>query len=352
METAVSRGRRLRPARTVSAVTAASFTLVVAAVALSWGSVSVPLDAILRILWSQFSGTHLHTDATWSAIILQIRLPRIVLASIVGATLAVAGAVYQAIFRNPLADPYLIGVSSGASLGATLAILFVWKLTWGGMNAISLSAFAFALGTTFLVYTIARVGKRTSTTMLILAGVALSALLSAATTFLMLTGRSAFQTVQVLGWIMGSLALANWGDVTAILPYLAVGGVTIALFAYRLNVLQLGEEQAHVLGVPVEFSRVLLIAAASLVTAAAVSVSGVVGFVGLVVPHVVRMIWGPDHRFLLPMAAVVGALLMILADALSRTLIAPSEIPIGVVTACVGVPFFLYLLRRQRREVF
>jgi len=352
VETTVARTHRRRSNRTASGVAVALLTLVLAAVALSWGSVSVPIDAVLRILWSHISGTQPDTSSTWATIILQIRLPRIVLATLTGATLAVAGAVYQAIFRNPLADPYLIGVSSGASLGATLAILFVWKLSWGGMSAISLSAFAFAMGTTFLVYAIARVGTRTSTTMLILAGVAMSALLSAATTFLMLTRQNAFQTVRVLGWIMGSLALASWGDVAAILPYVAVGGVTIAIFAYRLNVLQLGEEQAHVLGVPVEFSRVLLIGAASLVTAAAVSVSGVIGFVGLVVPHVVRMIWGPDHRFLLPMAALLGALLMILADALSRTLIAPSEIPIGVVTACVGVPFFLYLLRRQRKEVF
>lgn len=349
-EAAISVLRR-RSGRSASTVIAAFLTLAIAAGALSWGSVAVPVGEIVRIL-VRFVGGHAQTDPGRAAIILDIRLPRIVLASLTGASLAAAGAVYQAIFRNPLADPYLIGVSSGASLGAALALLFVWRFSWGGLNAVSVSAFVFALGTTFAAYGVARVGTRTSTTMLILAGVALSALLSAATTFLMLTAHNAFQTVQVLGWIMGSFSMAAWGEVTSILPYLIVGGVVISLFAYRLNVLQLGEDQAHVLGIPVEASRVLLIAAASLVTAAAVSVSGVIGFVGLVVPHIVRIVWGPDHRFLLPMSAIVGAFLMILADTAARTLIAPAEIPIGVVTACIGVPFFLYLLRRRHSEVF
>jgi iron complex transport system permease protein len=341
---------RTGPGRAAAATSIIFVTLAAAAGALSWGSVAIPVPEILRIIGNAFSG-QIQSDPARAAIILDIRLPRVILAALTGASLASAGAVYQAVFRNPLADPYLIGVSSGASLGAALAILFVWRFSWGGLSAVSVSAFVFALGTTFAAYGVARVGARTSTTRLILAGVALSALLSAATTFLMLTAPSAFQTVQVLGWIMGSFSLASWSEVVSILPYLLAGGIVISLFAYRLNVLQLGEEQAHVLGIPVEASRVLLVGAASLVTAAAVSVSGVIGFVGLVVPHIVRIIWGPDHRFLLPVSALVGALLLVLADAAARTLIAPAEIPIGVVTACIGVPFFLYLLRRRRSEV-
>jgi iron complex transport system permease protein len=289
---------------------------------------------------------------SWETILFQIRIPRVVLGALVGMTLAVAGAVYQALFRNPLADPYLIGVSSGASFGATVAIYFIWRFAWGGLNAISLAAFAGALLATAAIYSLARVGGRTPVTTLILAGVALGALLSAGTTFLMFTARDAFHTIHVLGWLMGSLALANWGEVQAILPYLIVGFSIIGWHAHTLNVLQLDEDQAQALGIAVERVKGILIIAASLATAAAVSVSGVIGFVGLIVPHMVRLIWGPDYRFLLPMSAVVGGVALILADGLARTLLSPRELPLGVVTALVGAPFFLYLLRQQKREVF
>ncbi len=326
---------------------AALLLVAVGLIATSWGAAGIPTSAVLRILLGDN-----RYPATWQTILFQIRIPRIILGGIVGMTLAVAGAVYQAIFRNPLADPYLLGVSSGASFGAALAIYFVWRFSWGGLNAISLAAFVGALLATAAIYSLGRVGGKAPITTLILAGVAMGALLSSATTFFMFTAREAFHTINLLGWLMGSLALADWARIKTIAPYIAIAFSIIAYYSHLLNVLQLDEEQAMALGVEVEKVKLLIIASASLATAAAVSVSGVIGFVGIIIPHVVRLIWGPDYRFLLPMSAVLGGLCLILADGLIRLIFAPRELPIGVVTAFLGAPFFLYLLRRYKKEAF
>ena len=349
-----ARGARTLRRRLTTLGLALLLLLAVAALGAAWGSVPIPPPAVVQLSWARLTGGVVSADwpRTWETILFEIRIPRVVLAGLVGMTLAVAGAVYQALFRNPLADPYLIGVSSGASFGATAAIYFIWRFAWGGLNAISLAAFAGALLATGAIYGLARVGGRTPVTTLILAGVALGALLSAGTTFLMFTAKDAFHTVHILGWLMGSLALANWAEVQAILPYLLLGFAVIGWHAHTLNVLQLDEDQAQALGVAVERVKGILIVAASLATAAAVSVSGVIGFVGLIVPHIVRLLWGPDHRFLLPMSGLVGGVALILADGLARTIFAPRELPLGVVTALVGAPFFLYLLRQQKGEVF
>ncbi|MCS7281934.1 MAG: iron ABC transporter permease [Anaerolineae bacterium] len=330
-----------------------------ATLGMAWGAVSIPPRAVLQIIGQRTLLTGLLASPplpdwppAWETILLEIRIPRVVLAGLVGITLAVAGAVYQALFRNPLAEPYLIGVSSGASFGATLAIVFIWRLGWGGWNGVSLAAFVGALLATAAIYSLARVGRRTPITTLILAGVAVNALLSATTVFLMFSMQDAFRAMHVLGWLMGSLALADWEKVRTILPYVLAGLAVISWHAHTLNVLQLDEEQAQSLGVAVERTKGVLILAVSLATAAAVSVSGTVGFIGLIVPHIVRLLWGPDHRFLLPMSGVVGAISLILADSIARTAFAPRELPLGVVTAVAGAPFFLYLLRRQKREVF
>jgi iron complex transport system permease protein len=286
--------------------------------------------------------------AAWETVVFDIRMPRIILAALVGAALSKSGAVYQGLFRNPLADPYLIGVSSGAGLGATLAIALNLPVRWGGLGAVSLFAFAGAMGATVLVYFLSRFGGHSSAITLVLAGVAVGAFLSSLTTFLMFYAQDAFRTVHALGWMMGSFALASWVRVGLLAPVLVVGGGLLWVYAHRLNVLQLDDEQAQQLGIPVERTRIILIAVATLVTSTAVSVCGVVGFVGLVVPHAVRLVWGPDHRFLLPMSALCGAVFMILADGVARTLLSPSELPVGVITAFCGAPFFLYLLRRKR----
>lgn len=321
---------------------------------MAWGAVSIPPKVVLGILGQRlgFPAGEGNWPPAWETILIQIRIPRVVLAGLVGMTLAAAGAVYQALFRNPLAEPYLIGVSSGASFGATLAIVLIWRVGVGGWNGVSLAAFAGALLATGAIYSLARVGRRTPITTLILAGVAVNALLSAATVFLMFSMQDAFRAMHVLGWLMGSLALADWEKVRVVLPYVLAGLAVIAWHAHTLNVLQLDEEQAQSLGVAVERTKGVLILAVSLATAAAVSVSGTVGFVGLIVPHIVRLLWGPDHRFLLPMSGILGAVGLILADSVARTLFVPRELPLGVVTAAVGAPFFLYLLRRQKREVF
>lgn len=285
--------------------------------------------------------------AAWETVVFDIRLPRIILAALVGGALSPAGAVYQGLFRNPLADPYLIGVSSGAGLGATIAIAFGLTSQWGGLGAVSVLAFVGALAATLLVYLIAQASGRTSITTLLLAGVALSAFLTSLTTFLMFRAKDAFQTVHIVGWLMGSFALASWAKVQVLAPTLAMGGGILWIYAHRLNVLQLDDEQAQQLGIPVERTRLVLIIASSLVTATAVAMSGIIGFVGLIIPHAVRLVWGPDHRFLLPMSALCGAVFMMLADGLARSLLSPSEFPVGVVTAFCGAPFFLYLLKRK-----
>jgi iron complex transport system permease protein len=327
-----------------------AITVLFAVMAIGWGSFRIPAADAAAILWKRVGGMEISGNwpASWETVILDIRLPRVILAALVGAALAAAGAVYQGLFRNPLADPYLIGVSSGAGLGATIAIAFGLQLGWSGLGAVSLLAFGGALSSTTLVYLLSRVGGRTSVATLLLAGIALSSLLSAMTTFLMFRAQDAFRTVHVMGWLMGSFALANWTKAVLMAVVLALGGAVIWSHGHRLNVLQLDEEQAHQLGIPVAWTQLVLIVAASLITATAVSVSGVVGFVGLIVPHAVRLVWGPDFRFLIPMGALCGAMFTMMADGLARTLLSPSELPVGVVTAFCGAPFFLYLLRRRR----
>jgi iron complex transport system permease protein len=316
------------------------------AIAMTFGSVAIPLDTLLRIVVAKISGAEIaHMwSPTWETILFDIRLPRVALAALVGGALATSGATYQGLLRNPLADPYLIGVSAGAGLGATIAIVF-------SFGAIAVCAFVGAIGATMLIYMLARAGGRTTPTTLILAGVALGAFLSAITSFLMFRSDSAFRTQQIIAWMMGSFALSSWQSVAVMLPYLGIGWLVLYLNARVLNVLQLGDTQAQQLGVPVERVTVLLVAAASLITAAAVATSGIIGFVGLIVPHAVRLVWGPDHRFLLPMSALIGAAFLIGADTLARTLLSPSELPVGIITAFCGAPFFLYLLRRNKETL-
>lgn len=288
---------------------------------------------------------------TWAdsveTIIVDIRLPRVFLAGVVGAALAVAGATYQGLFRNPLADPYLIGVSQGAALGA--AIGFLLPMSWQAAS-IPLLAFGGALIAVSIVYSIARVGKSLPMMTLILAGVALGAFLSAITYYLMTI--SGDKLHGIISWLLGTFSLTNWWQVTMVLPYILLGIVIIWLYARPLNVMQLDEEQAQQLGINVERVKLILLGAATLITAAAVSFCGIIGFVGIIVPHAVRLIWGPDHRFLLPLATFSGAIFLILADTVARTIMAPTEIPVGTITAFLGAPFFLYLLRQKKRAIF
>jgi len=347
LEYKVNRNRRF--ARYSIAVLAAAL-LVVASLVLTIGSVRIPFLQVWAILLSHLPLVNSTGDwsTTTDMIVTGIRLPRILLAGMAGAALGVAGATYQGLFRNPLADPYLIGVAQGAALGAVFGFLVPW--TFLGGYLIPVLAFLGALASVLVVYLIARVGKTLPVTTLILAGVAIGSFLISIMSYITLI--SADKMPGILSWLMGRFSLANWEQVFLIAPFLAVGLLVIFLFARPLNAMQLDEEQAEQLGINVERTKLILIAASTLITAAAVCFVGTIGFVGIIIPHAVRLIWGPDHRTLLPLSALTGAILLILADTASRTLIPPTEIPVGVITAFLGAPFFLFLLRRKKKAVF
>ncbi|MBE3582361.1 MAG: iron ABC transporter permease [Thermoanaerobacteraceae bacterium] len=323
------------------------FTTMAAAVRV--GAVPIPLSDLLRVL-GLMPGPAYTVDPVKEAIILELRLPRVVSAALVGASLAVAGATFQALFRNPMADPYVIGVSSGASLGATVAMLLALDFRFLGVGAVPVLAFAAALATVVLVYQLARTGNVVSIFTLLLAGIAVGSFLSAIVSLLVYF--SGERLHQVVFWLMGGFGGSNWSYVRVAVPYFVLGTGVIAFHARELNLLLLGEETAGYLGVEVERAKKLLLTGATLLTATAVSTSGVIGFVGLIVPHAVRLIAGPDHRFLVPASALAGATLMVAADALARTVLAPTELPVGLITALAGGPFFLYVLRNRRRMKF
>jgi iron complex transport system permease protein len=329
------------------AVLAALLT-VAAGAAVTVGAVWIPLGKSGSVLLHALgggSGASEESDRE-AAILLRLRVPRVVSAALVGAALALCGAVLQALLRNPLADPYVLGISSGAALGAVLAILFGLGSMALGAYAVPAAAFSGALLTLLFVYFLARVQGRVPAQTMLLAGFIVSAFFLAAIMFL-ISWTSDERLFQVTFWLMGNLEYMAGKPLTAIFLYLLAGGAVLFSRAKDLNLAALGEETASELGVEVERLKKVIFVSASLITGAVVSVSGLIGFVGLVVPHVVRMIWGPDHRFLLPASALAGAILLVLADTIARTILAPSEIPVGVVTALGGAPFFVYLLRRK-----
>jgi len=285
------------------------------------------------------------TDAT---IVWSLRLPRAVLMALVGAALGGSGAAYQGLLRNPLADPYLIGVAPGAALGAAIAMVVLGPASMLGYLAVPAAAFAGGIVMVLAVYRIARVGETVPVTTLVLAGIAVGAFSNGLTTFVMLLKKGQVERLMLFLW--GGVGLFEWGPIAAIAPYILGGLAVLILFARLLDVLQFGDEQAVQLGLDVERAKLLLIGAATLVAAAAVAFVGVIGFVGLVVPHVVRLVWGAGHRRLVPLSTICGAALLLGADLLQRAVPWLSRTPVGVVTAFLGAPFFVYLLRRERAE--
>lgn len=278
------------------------------------------------------------------AILWNIRMPRVVLGVLVGAMLAIAGAAYQGVFRNPLADPYLLGVSSGAGLGATLAIVVGGAAGFAGVPIAAFAGGMLAVGAT---YALGRtVGGARSEVVIILAGVAVAAFANAIQTFFMQLHDDTLR--QVYSWMLGRLSTDGWSDVLVVLPYVVVTVAIIALHRRTLDVMAVGDVEAASLGIDPARVRLLLVCVATLGTAAVVSASGLIGFVGIVVPHAVRLLVGPGHRLLLPLSLLVGASFLVLADVLARTVMSPAELPIGVVTAAIGAPFFLVVLRRSR----
>jgi iron complex transport system permease protein len=316
------------------------------------GAVSIPLLDVARMLISKLPFIQIAPTwpATYETILIDIRLPRTVLILLAGAALSGSGTAYQGLFRNPLADPYLIGVASGAGLGAVIAMSLNWPATIFGALVIPVAAFVGALITVGVVYGLARVGRATPISTLILAGVAIGSFATAITTFLMLSSQAELR--RAISWMLGGFAFGGWLPVLAILPYIVIGLITLSLLGRPLNVLQFGDDQAQQMGLRVDRVKLVVVVAASLTTAAAVAFAGIIGFVGLAVPHVVRLLWGGDYRRLLPLSIIAGAALLLLADILARTIIAPQEVPLGVVTAMFGAPFFLWLLRRTKRQTY
>lgn len=278
-------------------------------------------------------------------IILNVRLPRILLAALTGMALAAVGTTFQGLLKNPMADPYIIGVSSGSALGAALAIVSGISLSIGYFM-LPLAAFLGALISIFTVYNIARVGNKIPVYNLLLSGVALSSFLSALTSLLMILNSK--ETGQILYWMLGSFAGKTWEHVQIALPLISLGIISLYFFARELNLLLFGESTAQNLGVNVEKTKKILLVLGSFTVASAVAVSGTIGFVGLIVPHSIRLITGSDHRILLPAASLAGGVFMVFADTVARTILSPAEIPVGIITALFGGPFFIYLLKSKK----
>jgi iron complex transport system permease protein len=326
---------------------------IIAVLCLALGSVPISPLTTIKVLLAQIP--QLQIEQTWpksyNSILIDIRLPRVLLIGFTGMALACAGTAYQGVFRNPLADPYLIGVASGASFGAICVIILRTKYPEQiGSLTIPVGSFTGALLIVALVYSLGRVGNSTPTTTLLLAGVALGTLASALTTFVVM--RAGQQMGLYAAFLAGAYSTTGWQPLQLVAPLVLLGFGIMYWFARPLNLLLFDEEQAQLLGVNVERVKIIVILVATLMTALVVAFSGPIGFVGLIIPHSMRMLVGSDHRHLLPYATLGGAGFLMLADLLARTVIAPEELPLGVVTALAGVPFFLFLLRRAKHAAF
>ena len=322
----------------------ALLSVLVCIVSIGIGSVHVSSSDILNII---FSGTEESGIAeSTKAIIWQIRLPRVIMAFIVGAVLAVAGASFQALLRNPLADPFILGVSGGAAMGGVLAIISGWAYSGSGIH---IFAFSGALITILFVYFISRVDGQIPKYKMLLAGVVVNSFLSALI-MLALTMASDNTLASALFWLMGDLSGSSWERIYGTIPYVTVGLAALYMMSREMNLLLLGEEQAKELGTNTEKVKFLIFISASLVTGVIVSVSGLIGFVGLIIPHAARLIWGADHRFLFPASLLLGGAFLTLADTTARTVIAPTELPVGVITALLGGPVFVYLMKKRLHE--
>ncbi|MCW4022069.1 MAG: iron chelate uptake ABC transporter family permease subunit [Candidatus Bathyarchaeota archaeon] len=323
-------------------------------VALNLGYATIPFRDILAILFDKVPLVSNLVDSsnlnvTYDVIISQIRLPRVICGALVGASLATAGVVYQGIFRNPMADPYVIGASTGASLGSALVFVLGMGVALFGVNSVQVFAFVGSLVTVLFVYTLSKVGSKVPVTTLLLTGIAVSLFQNAIVTYL-----KTISSDQVLHgltyWLIGSLSSTeSWDNVFAVLPFVVLGIFVSYLYSRDLNILALGEDQAQHLGVEIEKVKKVLLISGALMTAAAVSISGLIGFVGLIIPHLTRVLIGPDHRILLPTSALVGASFLMLCDGISRVIMGSGEAPVGIITAVAGAPFFIYLLRRKRK---
>ena len=339
---------QLRPRAVVVAVLV---MLACALAGLAIGPTPIPVAGIVESVLAHVPllGVHSHLTTTQTSILWEIRAPEVVLGLLVGGMLALSGSAYQGVFRNPLADPYLLGVSAGAGLGATLVIVYDGAGASSDPYVLPAVAFGGALAAVALTYVIARSGRGFGTATLLLAGVAIEALLGALQSYVQQQAPGTIN--QAYYWVLGSLSGADWHDVWLVLPYCAVGTVVVLTHRRALDVLSLGDLEAASLGMDVGRVRLTVIAGASLAAAAVVSVSGLIGFVGLIIPHAVRMVSGNSYKLVSPLSMFIGAGFLVLCDIVAGRILAPQELPIGVVTAVVGAPFFIVVLRTRRTGV-
>lgn len=317
------------------------------------GVANITFSKSMQILMSKipFINKLLNVDnisETHKLIIINIRLPRIILSALIGAGLSVVGCVFQAIFKNPMADPYVIGISSGSALGASISIVMGISSMALGITGTTLFAFIGAIFTTVLVYFIAKTGTKLPTNTLLLSGVSVSFLFSSINSLIMIFNRDRVE--QIVFWTMGSLASATWKQVISLFLFVIIGFILIIIYSRDLNLMLMGDETACSLGIEVNFVKKFLLIVSSIIIASCVSVSGVIGFVGLIVPHITRMIVGPNHKVLIPFSTLGGAIFMIICDTLSRILAPPAEIPVGAITALFGAPYFIYLLIKNKKR--
>lgn len=337
--------------KTIAYSAAGIFLLLSGLLGTSIGTVYVPMVTIARIIEAKLFGLSLERiDPMFTNIVLDIRLPRVILSALVGASLAIAGAAFQGLLRNPLADPYTLGVSSGASLGAVITLFFQISFPFVGSFTLPLLSILFSLVTIFFVLAFARKIERSmKVETIILTGIIFSSFLGALISLMIaLTGE---ELRQIITWLLGSVSMRGWDYIKMIMPFFIIGSFILIINAKELNAMSFGEERAQHLGVNVQKRKLIILTAGSILTGAAVAVSGTIGFVGLVIPHLARLLWGPDHKHLLPLSILTGSGFLILADLISRTIISPTELPIGVITALIGAPVFaIILLQRKRTE--
>ena len=320
-------------------------------IAVSVGSASISVKDVFSTIFTKipFIGNTLEGGEvnTHALIIFNLRLPRIVMASIVGMGLAVVGGSYQAVFKNPMADPFILGISSGAALGATIAIFFDLRSSFFSFSLTTLCAFVGAMFTTFLVYTLGRVGRRVSTTNILLSGVAISLLMNAMQSTLMIMNEDKLESV--VFWTMGGLSTSSWKTISIVGPCVILGVIYLTVHSRDLDIILTGDDTAKSLGIDTNRLVKRVVIVSSFIIGASTAFNGIIGFVGLIIPHIVRMIVGPEHKYFFPFAAVGGAMFLVLADTVARTIASPAELPIGAVTAIIGAPYFIFLLNKYKR---
>ncbi len=332
-------------------VAAIVFLIAAILAGISIGSVRVPVGDIVNLFIGQIVPIFKveQTDPMFVNIVINIRLPRVVLAGLVGASLSIAGAAFQGLLRNPLADPYTLGVSSGASVGAVITLFYQISLPLVGIFTLPLFSIASAFITILIVLLFARsIDRSMKVETIILTGIIFSSFLGALISLMI--ALSGEELRQIIGWLLGSVSMRGWSYVQIILPFLIIGSLVLLVNTRELNAIAFGEERAQYLGVNVASRKLAVLASSSIITGAAVAVSGTIGFVGLVIPHLARILWGPDHKHLMPLSMLIGAGFLILADLAARTIIEPAELPIGVITALIGAPVFAFILLRRRME--